>query len=162
MKAIGMEQEQMLFNQQVNRVLCKLDQNRINNNIVVTTYSLAERTLIQPSILPEFDNDNSLRILNLESSNSHRNNICVLKLEFKYIFMLLIENTLFISLSVMSNNNDIFTIVFSLYYMIIIFIFYKYMRGSKDFNYLVFGLSIFFILVNIFMLRIFLNILLKN
>ncbi|TBU13397.1 hypothetical protein CWI38_0445p0020 [Hamiltosporidium tvaerminnensis] len=59
----------MLFNQQVNRVLCKLDQNRINNNIVVTTYSLAERTLIQPSILPEFDNDNSLRILNLESSN---------------------------------------------------------------------------------------------
>ncbi|TBT99212.1 hypothetical protein CWI39_2099p0010, partial [Hamiltosporidium magnivora] len=63
----------------------KLDQNRINNNIVVTTYSLAERTLIQPSILPEFDNDNSLRILNLESSNSHRNNICVLKLEFKYI-----------------------------------------------------------------------------
>ncbi|KAK1349426.1 hypothetical protein LUQ84_001601 [Hamiltosporidium tvaerminnensis] len=92
--------------------ISKLDQNRINNNIVVTTYSLAERTLIQPSILPEFDNDNSLRILNFESSNSHRNNICVLKLEFKYIFMLLIENTLFISLSVMSNNNDIFTIVF--------------------------------------------------
>ncbi|TBU02946.1 hypothetical protein CWI37_0386p0030 [Hamiltosporidium tvaerminnensis] len=140
----------------------RIAQSFTNSNIFVTNSSSNQQTVPPPSSMQTLDSDNNIQNLNHEPRHIHRHQDFVLKLEFKYIFTLFFENTFLLCLSVVSDFKNIFKTLFSLYYLIILYLFYKYMRGSKGYNCLLTCISIFLILINIFFAQIYLKFVLRN